>query len=68
MARHPRFARMIDQREVRRAERRLSSRLRAIDPARQRRDRRLNHLAAAGNYDLVIFGLVVALLWWRGFV
>lgn len=68
MARHPRFARLIDPREVKRAERRLSHRLRAIDPAAERRNRRLNLLAAAGFYLLVTFALVVALLVWRGIV
>jgi hypothetical protein len=68
MARHPRFARLVDPREVSRAERRLSHRLRAIDPRAQRRAQRLDRLAAVGLYVLVTFGLVVTLLWWRGLV
>ena len=68
MARHPRLSRLIDSREVARAQTRLSHRLRAIDPARQRRDRRRNAAAALGLYVLVTFALLVTLLWWRGFV
>lgn len=68
MARHPRLSRLIDPREVARAQTRLSHRLRAIDPARQRRDRRKNAAAVLGLYVLVTFALVVTLLRWRGFV
>jgi hypothetical protein len=68
MARYPKFARLIDPREVARAERRISCRLRAIDPARQRRGRRMSGLATAGVYVLATFALVVTLLWWRGLV
>lgn len=68
MARHPRFARLVDPREVARAERRLSHHLRSIDVAAQRRNRRLNRLATAGFYLLATFALVVTLLWWRGLV
>lgn len=68
MARHPKFARLIDPREVARAERRLSHRLRSMDPAAERRNRRLNLLAAAGFHLLVILALVVVLLVWRGVV
>ena len=68
MARHPKFARLVDPREVRRAERRLAGRLRAIDVKARRRARRLDGLATLGLYVLVTFGLVVTLLWWRGLV
>jgi hypothetical protein len=68
MARHPKLARLIDPREVSRAQRRMSHRLGVLDPARDRRDRRLNLLAALGLYVLVTFALVVTVLRWRGYV
>jgi hypothetical protein len=68
MASHPRFARLIDPREVTRAEKRLAHRLRAIDPAAERRRRHLDYLALAGLHVLVTFALVVGLLWWGGLV
>ncbi len=68
MSTHPRFARLIDPREVRRAEGRLSRHLRGIDPALVRRNRRKNAAAALGLYVLVTLGLVVTVLWWRGYV
>jgi hypothetical protein len=68
MARHPRFARLIDPRAVDRAQRRISGRLAGIDPARDRRNRRKNFAAALGFYVLVTFALVVTVLWWRGYV
>ena len=68
MARHPGFARLVDPREVARAERRLSRRLRTIDPRLRRRNRRLDLLAAAGFQVLATFALVMTLLAWRGIV
>ncbi len=68
MARHPRLSRLLDAREVARAESRVARHLRAIDPVRQRRGHRLDRLAAAGFYLLVTFALVVTVLWWRGYV
>ena len=68
LTRHPRLSRLIDPVEVARAEARLARHLRAIDPARQRRDRRQDRLAAIGFYILVTFALVVTVLWWRGYV
>ena len=68
MSRHPRLSRLLDPREVARAENRVARHLGGIDPARQRRDRRQNRLAAVGFYLLVTFALVVTVLWWRGYV
>jgi hypothetical protein len=68
MARHPRFARLVDARAVARAERKVARHLRSIDPALLRSNRRKDMAATVGLYMLVTFGLVVALLWWRGLV
>lgn len=68
MARHPRFARLIDTREVARAQGRLSRHLGAIDPALIRRNRMKNAAAGFGLIVLATFALVVTLLWWRGYV
>jgi hypothetical protein len=57
MARHPKFARLIDPRAVARAEGRLSRHL-----------RRKDGVALVALYVLVTFALVVTLLWWRGIV
>lgn len=68
MARHPRLARLVDPREVARAEGRLSRHLAGIDPALLRRNRIKDGVAAVGLCVLATFALVVTLLWWRGFV
>ena len=68
MGRHPKFARLVDPREVESAERRLSWRLGATDAKAQRRAKRMDALATLGLQVLATFGLVVTLLWWRGLV
>lgn len=68
MGQHPRFARLVDPREVARAERRISRHLRAYDPALDRRNRRKDAVARLAFCLLVTALLVVALLWWRGLV
>lgn len=68
MARHPRFARMVDPREVARSHARLSRHLGAIDTKAIRRDRAKNAAAGLGLIVLAILALVVWLLWWRGLV
>ena len=68
MARHPRFVRLIDPREVARAEGRLSRHLQAIDPTRIRRNRMKNAAAGIGLVVLATFALIVTLLWWGGHV
>lgn len=68
MGRHPRLARLVDPRQVARAQGRVARHLRSIDPARLRRDRRKNAVAGLGLIVLAAFALVVTLLWWRGYV
>ena len=68
MARHPRFARLVDPRQVARAEGRLSRHLQGIDPALIRRNRAKNTAAGLGLIVLATFALVVTALWWRGYV
>ena len=68
MARHPRLARLVDPREVSRAEGRVSRHLAGIDPALLRRNRIKDGAAALALYLLATFALVVLLLWWRGIV
>lgn len=68
MSRHPRLARLVDPRDVARAQRRIGRHLGGIDPALLRRNRRWNAAAALGLHVLATFALVVALLWWRGYV
>ncbi|WP_210527152.1 hypothetical protein [Rubellimicrobium arenae] len=68
MARHPRLARLVDPRQVAKAEGRVASHLRSLDPVQARRHRRLDWLATAGFYILSTAALIVAVLWWRGFI
>jgi hypothetical protein len=68
MARHPRLARLIDPREVARAQGRVARHLEGINPALLRRNRRKDRVAAFALYVLVTSALVVTLLWWRGYV
>lgn len=67
MARHPRFARLVDPRRVERAQGRVARHLEGIDLAAIRRNRRKDRVASLGLYVLVTFALVVTLLWWRGY-
>lgn len=68
MARHPRLSRLVDPRDVLRAEDRVLRHLAGIDPALLRRNRAKDRVAALAFYLLATFALVVALLWWRGYV
>ena len=68
MARHPRLARLVDPRDVARAQGRIGRHLQGIDPALRRRNQRWNAAAALGLYVLATFALVVTVLWWRGYV
>ncbi len=66
IARHPKFARLIDPRAVSRAHGRLARHLDGVDLATIRRNRRKDRAATLALYVLVTFALVVAMLWWRG--
>ncbi len=68
MARHPKFARLVDPRSVTRSQRRVARHLEGIDLAAIRRERRKDQVAALAFYVLVTFALAVMLLWWRGIV
>ncbi|MFV0244164.1 MAG: hypothetical protein ACK5IB_03965 [Qingshengfaniella sp.] len=68
MASHPRLAAQVDLVAVARAERRVRLWLARIDPAERRKDRALRTTAVVALNLLVLAGLIVAVLAWRGMI
>ena len=65
---HPKLARQIDYRAVRAAHHRIRDHLKTIDPADRRRGALLGLLGSLSFNLLVMVGLVIALLKWRGYI
>lgn len=68
LAAHPKLARRIDHTSVSHAFAEVRAHLRAIDPADRRRGALLGMLGGLAFNLLLLTGLVLALLRWRGFV
>lgn len=68
MAQHPKLARRIDSAGVEAAYRDIANHLESIDLSAQRSTRFLNMLAGMVAKVLLICGLVVLFIWWRGLI
>lgn len=65
---NPKLARMINQDRVGQAHRTVAGYLNSIDPKDRRKGRLLNIAGVIAFNGLLIAGLVIAILVWRGFV
>lgn len=68
LAEHPRLARRVDLRRLRKAARALERHLERIDAGKRRTTARINWLAGNALNILIVLGLLVAVIAWRGLV
>lgn len=65
---HPKLYKMVDEGRVLAAARRVAAYLREVDPTERRKDRWLG-IAGVVSFNLIIvFGLIVGVLLWRGMI
>lgn len=65
---HPRLARRVDPRRLRKAARAFERHLERVDAGRRRATARINWLAGNALNILIVLGLAVAVVAWRGLV
>lgn len=68
LALHPKLRHLADSARSDAAEERLRRHARLLDPDKARNDRRLGWLAGLAFNLLALAGLIVAVLYWRGFI
>lgn len=68
MSGHPKLAMMLDADEIKKAETSLRTAFDAIDPKDRRKGAVLSVLGSLSTSLFAVIGLVVLVLWWRGFL
>lgn len=68
MSGHPKLSMMLDVGEIKAAETKLRTAFDAIDPKDRRKGAVLSVLGSLSLSLFVVIGLVVLVLWWRGFL
>lgn len=68
LAANPKTVMRIDERAVRRAHKRLIAHLKTLDPWDRRKGQILGFLGAVSGGILLIFGLAVLVMYWRGLI